>query len=519
MKKEISLLGLLMMGMGTAFGQYAGDAFRYNEIQQTGTARFRGVGGNHAALGGDASTTFGNPAGIGFFNRSEISVSPTLSLFQTESTFIGQRTSATKTNPNIGHFGLVIAGNAQNEARRWRRASFGITYARLVNLNNSLSFEGRNNRSSFVDQYILDANDRRITGAQLDRLYNPDLREAQDPTAAAYQLYLINGSDLPNDPNNSGAPYTRYDSDRPTTQRLRYNSSGGQNQWSFTYGGNYDDKLYLGVTLGITRLRFDYDVDYSENIIGGSVFRRVGREEGLTVTGNGINLAVGTIWKATDFIQLGASVTTPTFSTVRETFSESLNTDAIGIPTLDQNGRPTFFIPDNQNITVTPNNFEYNLTSPLRAMAGATYFLGAKKVGFITATAEYVGYSGMRVSSSQADAGFRDDIRSEIQSTYQNVVNFRAGAEVRTGLLRLRGGVSYLPDPYKQAFQDLDRTKLLISGGLGVRNDRFFADASATYNTFKSGYTPYSLPNPSDYASAEIDNRLVNVTLTVGAFF
>ena len=64
-----------------------------------------------------------------------------------------------------------------------------------------------------------------------------------------------------------------------------------------------------------------------------------------------------------------------------------------------------------------------------------------------------------------------------------------------------------------------DRNTLMYSGGLGVRNDRFFADLAGVFYTTKTSYTPYYLNNSSDYASAALTNKTANFTLSVGAFF
>jgi hypothetical protein len=514
MKNSICIVGLLLYA-GTTFGQgdiYAGDAFRYSEVTQTGTARARALGGNHVSIGGDASSVFGNPAGIGFYNRSEISISPSFNLLNSQGTYIGTQTSNNTTTPNITQFGVILAGNKQNENRRWRRTTLGITYNRNVSLSNNFVFQGRNNRSSIVDSYIVDANSRNLTGSQIDAAYNQNTNEADFPSAAAYQLFLINGTPTSNTAV-TGPPYFRYDANAPTQQLNTYSSTGANSQWTIAYAGNLDDKLYIGASMGISRLRYSFENVYKETVIGGTVFNNYSQTDNFSVTGTGINLSLGIIYKPDRNLQLGASLTTPTFTSVKETFEQSLKVD-VKDPTL----------PVSQNeVFVVPNNFDYSLTTPFRASGGLTYFLGASKIGFITASADYVGYTGMRVTTNVYDAqdntAFKNDVKKAVQGTYQNIVNLRVGAEIRAGLLRFRGGVAYLPDPYKEKLNDIDRSKLLISGGLGVRTDRFFVDASGSYNTSKSALTPYTLPNASDYASAQISSKLTNITLTVGVFF
>ncbi|MFC5408164.1 hypothetical protein ACFPMF_02495 [Larkinella bovis] len=515
MKNSIFLVGLLLYA-GNALGQadiYAGDAFRYSEITQTGTARMRALGGNHASLGGDASSVFGNPAGLGFYNRSEISLSPSINITSAQATYIGNQRSNSITKPGISQFGLILAGNKQNENRRWRRTALGITYSRQVNLANNFQFQARNNRSSIVDTYIVDANDRNLTGAQIDADYNTSTNEARYLAAAAYQLFLINGTASSTNPNQTGPPYFRYDASAPTDQLNTFESSGGHSQWTIAYAGNLDDKLYLGASLGISRLRYDFENVFRETVVGGAVFNNYSQIDNLTVTGNGINFSFGLIYKPDRNLQIGASLATPNFTSIKESFEQSIRVDAKD-PSLPINRNEVF---------VEPINFEYNLTTPFRASGGLTYFLGSGKIGFITATADYVGYGGMRATTkvydTQDNTAFKNDVKTEVMNTYKNVVNLRAGAEIRAGLLRVRGGVAYLPDAYKQQLNNIDRSRVLVSGGLGIRTDRFFVDASGTYTTAKSAYTPYTLPNTADYASAQIDSKMTNITLTLGAFF
>ncbi|RAJ92629.1 hypothetical protein LX87_04959 [Larkinella arboricola] len=515
MKNSICIVGLLLYA-GSALGQadiYAGDAFRYSELTQTGTARMRALGGNHASLGGDASSTFGNPAGLGFYNRSEISLSPSFNIINAQATYIGNQETNSATKPSISHFGVVLAGNKQSDNRRWRRTALGITYNRQVSLANQFVFQGRNNRSSIVDSYIVDANNRNLNGDQMNAQYDPNTYTANFTSAAAYQLFLINGTQSPSNPNQTGPPYFRYDATAPTDQRNTFESSGGQSQWTIAYAGNLDDKLYIGASLGLSRLRYDFENVYRETVVGGLVLDNYSQIDNLTVTGTGINFSAGVIYKPDRNVQLGANLSTPTFTSVKESFEQTLRAIA-----KDPN------LPLERNeVLVAPNDFDYSLTTPFRASGGVTYFLGSGKIGFITASADYVGYSGMRVTTkvynTQDNTDFKNDVKAEVQNTYKNVVNLRAGAEIRAGLLRVRGGVAYLPDPYKVQLNNIDRSRLLISGGLGLRTDRFFVDASGTYGASKSAYTPYTLPNTADYASAQIDTKLTNITLSVGAFF
>ncbi|GAB2568831.1 outer membrane protein transport protein [Spirosoma areae] len=504
-------------GQGAAF-DYADDAFRYSDFTQSGTARFRGLGGNHAALGGDASNLFGNAAGLAFYNRSELSVSPTFTSINNQNTFLGTRSTGSDGKVSVGQFGLVLAGNNSNSSR-WKRTAFGVTYSQSANFFDYVDARGTNinPNSSIAQTYINAANSAKYSEAQLSDAFLPESRQADFKEAAAYGLFLINPTDLGT--NGSGPPYTRFDATTQKDQRSTITRSGAQSQWTLAYAGNLDDKLYIGGSIALTRLKYSSEVVFLETPINGRTFTNYGQTNRLNVTGSGINASLGLMYRVAPALQIGATVTSPTFSSAAEVFGQTLTAVAKD---------PTLRLKTNFVDVVDPsNNFDYSLQTPLRASGGATYFIGAGKIGFITATAEYVGYQGMRVRTSafnnqQDNTDFRNDVKRFVQESYQNVVNLRAGAEVRAGLLRVRAGVGYLPSAYKfdlDRVAKADRAKLLLSAGLGVRNDRFFADLAGSYLTYKSGYSPFQLPNDVDTPTVTTSNRSANLMVSLGVFF
>lgn len=510
----------LAFGQGAAF-DYADDAFRFSDFNQSGTARFRAIGGNHAALGGDASNLFGNAAGLAFYNRSEISISPTLTSINNQNTFLGQQTNSSNSKVSVGQFSLILAGNS-NGSRRWRRTAFGVSYSQSANFFDFLDVRGLNNNpnSSIAQTYINAANNAKYSEQELSDGFVPGDRSAGFKEAAAYGLYLINPSDL--GANGSGPPYTRFDATKQKDQRATLSRSGAQSQWTLAYAGNLDDKLYIGGSIALTRLKYSSEFIFQETPVNGAVFDNYGQTNRFNVSGNGINASLGVIYKVVPQLQIGATIVTPTFSSANETFSQTLTA-------VVRNPNPEGITLKTNSVDVTDpsNNFEYSLQTPLRASGGATYFINNGKIGFITATAEYVGYQGMRVrtsafSNQQDNTDFRNDVTKFVQESYQNTLNLRAGAEIRAGLLRLRGGVAYLPSPYKLDLDRVakgDRDKVVLSAGLGFRNERFFADLAGSYLTYKSGFSPFQLPNDVDTPTVSTNNRSTSVMLSLGVFF
>ncbi len=522
------LTARLGFGQGSA-AEYADDAFRYSNFNQTGTARFRGLGGNQTALGGDASNVFGNPAGLGFYNRSELSISPSVNLTSNKSSYLGSTSTATNSNVNIAQFGVIFAGRGNTTNTTLRRSNFGISYSQSVNFSEQVLASGtnRNTNSSIVQQYINGANTsnngRGDSAGELNAAYDPSTGQADFIEAAAYQLYLINPTDLGTQ--GSGPPYTRLDANVPLSQQAVINRTGAHSQWTLAYAGNFNDKFYVGGSLAITHLKYTSDFTLRETPIGGVAYNNYGQNNLLNVTGNGIGLSLGAIYKIDPSFQVGATFISPTFSGVHETFDQSLFAFPRDPALIAKYNSPNPHIPN--TISVPSNDFDYTLTTPLRASAGATYFIGDGKVGFLTATAEYVGYSGMRIgtsaySNTQDNQAFHDDVKYNVQQTYQNVVNFRAGAEFRAGLLRLRAGAAYMPSAYKIDLDRVpksDRSMVQLSAGLGVRNQRFFADASGSYMATKTGFSPYTLPSDADTPTVATTQNRTNVTLSFGVFF
>ncbi|MEZ0484245.1 hypothetical protein [Fibrella aquatica] len=512
-----------LLAQGSA-AEYADDAFRYNDFVLQGSARFRGVGGNQTSLGGDASNIAGNPAGLGFYNRSEFTLSPSLNLSSNRSAFLGSNTDANKTNFNIGQASLVFAGQSSPNSR-WRRSAFGVSYSQSLNFSNNIDAQGRNNNpnSTFLNEYLPGLNNggpQSVREAALDADFNADLNTARTPEAALYGLFLLNATAYGNNTiESNGSPFFNDDLDAGVArnQRVTANRIGANSQWTFAYGANFDDKLYIGASANISRIRYDSEITVQESPING-VFDTYGRTNNLLVTGTGFGLKVGAIYRPVQSFQLGFDMASPTFYSMRETFQQSFSAFGRDPGLISAMGT--------NNVDVDANDFDYSMSSPFRASGGFTYFLGEGKLGFITATADYVGYGSMRVGTdafgtSQGNTDFRNDVTSEVQNTYQNVVNVRAGAEIRASLLRLRAGVAYLPSAYRIDLDRVnreDRSRILFSAGIGARTERFSVDLSGSFYGQTMGLSPYILSD-ADTPTVTTTAQRANAMLSVGLFF
>ncbi|WP_435355598.1 OmpP1/FadL family transporter [Emticicia sp. SJ17W-69] len=503
---RILIAGALVLGGIGANAQlslgghfYGEDAFRYSQAKTSGSARMQALGGGYSALGADATNASTNPAGLGFYNRSELSITPIFNSLNTSSNYIGSTTNTKTSNANIGQLGLILSSGGTGT--RKKRSSLAITYSKQANLLSDFSYAGQNKKSSMMDFFAEKATRRGVDSGTLDGEFNTNTGSAATSTAMYYQAFMI-------DPvSGSGAPYTKIEKSLPVNQTGRNSSTGAVSQWNIGYGANFDDKTYLGFSVGFVRMNYEYLGNHDEQFPTGKVFNGFQFNDDLSTRGGGINLSAGAIVKLTESISLGANVTSPTWITLNEIYNSSI--------TVDQ--KPNTFTTDYKTVTTDENVFTYSLTTPLRASGGATFFLPSKK-GFITADAEYVGYSKMGVKDPE-DNSWGIDQKRVIQSYYKDAVNLKAGAEYRIENIRLRAGVKFMPDPYKQKVDNLDRSQMLLSGGVGYRSSKFFVDLAGVYNKFTSAYTPYELTNTANYASANLSSNQTSFVISVGTFF
>lgn len=513
-------LGLSMVIFTANSQDYSGDAFRFSQlINPAGSSRMRALGGDHAAIGADVSNISGNPAGLGLYTRSEFSASAWLNSLQTSTSYIGSSINSDKSNFALNNIAIVFGGNSGNNSKPnkyrggWSSGNFGISYNRNSNLFNNFSFSGVNKRSSLADSYVEQVNgNSNNTTSFLDSKdqFNPNTRVAQSAEALYYQMYLI-------EPSGSGTPYRRFDYTNPANgvrQEGNFQSEGKTSQWTFAYGANYNDKLYIGVSGGVANLNYDFVNTQTDEFGGGKFINSFTANQLLTVQGKGVNLSGGLIFRPNNLVRIGATIHSPTWYSISESYDQNISVSV--------NQSNTANIPkDLQSGSVAPYDFDYELRTPLRASVGMAVFLGKK--GFITTDAEYVGYNNMKLTATTLsptdNSAFTNDNKRYINQDYKNVVNLKVGAELRTGNIHFRGGVAYLADPYKVKYDNIDRSRLVLSGGAGYKSNSFYLDLTGSYSANKSAFTPYTLKNDADYASAKIDSKNTNLSFTFGTYF
>ncbi len=516
---------------------YHEQALAFSSYEYTGTARIHGIGNTQISLGGDISSALSNPAGLGFYNRSEITITPSFNLFQADSRYINTNVSTTEGKFNIDNIGIVFnKTKSDNIPGKWRGGSFVISYSKINEFNKRVEYNGLNANNDIIDFYAQDANFQNVDPADLTGV-----------TIAGYNSYLVSefldafieGNDTTFIPFYERTFFSEFPSaDFPTNQSEVIRSSGSQNQWNFSYGGNYGDFLYFGGTLGIQSLNYSVVKEYTELYPGldGDIVDISFLAEELLTEGIGINGTFGVIARPINQITMGFSIITPTRFSMSERYTfytEAIynsfnmnnygeyfdaNYDLIENPNADF----TTFYESTSNLNVESYDdesfFDYTLTTPMRLNGGITYFFN--KNGFISGDVEFVDYSKMKLSTRSGSLSSENE---SIKELYASVVNFRVGSEWRVQKLRLRLGYNINGSPLKTSDASDFKTQT-VSGGIGFRSNKFYMDLASSYRISKARYAPYVLDNPDnnpvfETSLVDINSNNLNFMLSFGLFF
>ena len=519
----LTLLFCTLFGAVT-YAQIAEDALLISRTNPVGTARILGLGGGGVALGGDASSAFINPAGLGFYNRSQLVLTPTFQNARTNSRFLGTNSETFDNDFNVSNFGIII-NNTKDDIipADYRGGSFAITYNQTNSYNVSYSFQGEN-PFSILDEFALQANGVNVSEIEdnMDDEFYPFYPDA------AYRNYLINA--FPDDPDAYAASIPLGTN---AIQEGLLEERGRQSEWDFSYGGNYKDKVYFGASIGFRNFTYErtnrfienyiYTEEYEADVAEGFPFfpvddqlsidfvDNVRLDESLRIDGSGINATLGLIYRPVNELTLGFSYKTPTFYSITEEYFFNLESLVLGIQESDD----TEPFDEDNRVLGTPNYSEYTLSTPSKVSGGFAYFF--EKYGFITADVEYVNYAANRFSSNEFNTG---DVNTEIDNVMESVINYKVGGEFRYDIFRLRAGYAMYADPTQYVDDNLDRDRQVLSGGVGISTPKFFADLAVVNTQYATDYFPYQ---GSSYFPIEdipqSDNKITNVVLSVGFNF
>ena len=499
---------------------YYPDAVRFSNTTPLGSARIQALGGASVALGADPSAIVTNPAGLGLYNRSEITITPAFN-----TTLSVADLNGTSTNELYSKFSLDQVSGVLSQSRDgtggWLGGAWGISVQKINDFNGRYKYEGTNRTNSMVDYFIESA-----WGEPTGQF--PALEDAYDLTTMAYYNYLIGpwnvvDASYPDDEYFSDLTISGASFLRPGLQQHEtIDTRGSQYQISFGYGGNFADVLYFGFNVGLTTLQYKSTKTYREDSFDYSQtddpdhhpLNDFNLTETLAINGTGANLTVGIIVRPVPVFRIGASITTPTSYAINDSYETTMGAhwnNFLYEDIIDGDK----LLNDTYTESAIAQSY-YSLKTPMKYALGTALFFG--KLGFVTLDAEFLNYSNIWLKSEDADLNsVLGENNTYISDNYDNEVNLKAGVELRLSPLRLRAGYAINGTPVDY-LNNLNFSNQTFSAGAGVLFDKFYADFAAVYKYQKSQYSPYLL---SDYSEPIVDvaQNTLRAILTVGFRF
>lgn len=435
MKKIFFSACLLSLFMAHAHAQETYENTKLIDNDLNGTARYVGMGGAMEALGADISVINSNPAGIGLFRRSSGSVSFGLVSQDGASSF----KYGNKTNASFDQAGFVYS---MRDGRR-TFINFGFNYHKSKNfdyiLNAASGLNGASQHKLSYMKALANENnlDKTSSGwrgkfsytSQLDNLY--------------YNTLMMTSSDgfFYNDA-------SRYEFGRAET--------GYIGEYDFNTSVNVNDRVYLGITIGIHDVHYTGHSLYNEALVNlnNQTVGDITVNDERRITGTGYNASFGIIFRPVDAspFRIGLSVTTPTWYDLKTSNYTYLinNTKADGGGKL-QGDYPNY---------TTGESYEFKLFTPWKFGVSLGHTVGNYLA--LGASYEYADYSRLdtRVNDGY-DVDYWGDVYEHSSSdepmnrhtreTLKAVSTLKIGAEAKVmPNLAVRAGYNYVSPMFKK---------------------------------------------------------------------
>jgi hypothetical protein len=262
------------------------------ENELNGTARYVGMGGAMEALGADISTISTNPAGIGLFRRSQVTVSGGL---------VTQ--SDASTDFSFGSSNISIDGNKTN-------ASFdqaGFVWAKPMGRSSYMNFAFNYHKSRNFDQILnavgtlTNASQNKLSAIKLNKSL-PDMAYNALDASYANLLGTVTNSD----------GTVSYDYLNGTGYAYGQYQKGYIGCYDFNFSGNINDRIFLGVTFGIHDVNYRSNSYYTEDLENSGISESW---EKLKIDGTGYDIKFGAIFRPIEEspFRFGIYVSTPIF--------------------------------------------------------------------------------------------------------------------------------------------------------------------------------------------------------------
>ncbi len=292
MKRYITLLLLATSLVTQAQNTYMNEFITNSSSDIIGTARYVGMGGALGALGADMSVISWNPAGIGLYRKNDVAL-----------TFGGLWGKSHIEEAGRGKGTFDQAGFVYN----MRTGSESVPY-----VNFSFNFQKKIN---FNYNFYAD-NDNLGGLSQMDQLagltdYVTDNNTSLAGLAYDNKFFLADGNYM-------------YNNIRSSSNQFTHHSEGSLQSFDFNLSTNIQDKVFLGLTVGLDNMRYrgwNSYWEFQNNEYNHDVYNDI------QISGTGVNIKLGTIIRPIEDspFRFGLTIETPTWLKLRNSTVMNLN--------------------------------------------------------------------------------------------------------------------------------------------------------------------------------------------------
>lgn len=466
--------------------QYATEALKYSQTDLLGTAAYVGRAGAIGALGADFTAASYNPAGLGMFYSSQIAITPSIDWAKTNSDYMGNVQDDSRTVFAFNNANYLLSYRT-GMATGWKAVQFAMGVNKLRSFNNRTFIEGNPTNTSLLTNWTEDANNYGSYDAFTSLLAkNCGLIYFDSATGKYNDIFGGNVQEL------RQSQYTV--------------ESGGISEMTMSLSGNYSDMLYLGATVGVPFLGYRSTSYYQEipDVIDTAIgLDEFGFIESKNISGAGINLKLGAIYRPIENLRIGFAFHTPTYYQIDESYSTTVESNLL-IDGRNRSSEATAY-----------GLYYYNFRTPLKLLANMAVTFGdmsSRVAGSLSFDYEYTNYRTMHFSGGDAD--YMKIVNDDIKDIYRAAHTFRVGGTLNIMKLSLRAGLLYATDPYKEELNK-DASSMALACGIGYQTRTWFVDFAYAHTEQKDSMVLTA--NPTDIVS--LTNYRNIFVLTLGMKF
>ncbi len=534
--KKLPIITAIMLACALPmWGQGALDVLPSLTDQIKGTARFTSMAGAFGALGGDITSIKQNPAGLGIYRTSEISITLGLNFYN------NKITTPSEENKNNGFIftgdNMGAVGTIKYRSGSLRNLNFAFAYNNIARFENAYQCDWRGG-VSFTENIAKRTNQYNLTPSDLaSTSSNNPYNSAPWLSALAYNTNLIY-------PENKSPLCKTYKGLQPfMTFTELYSSSllnrtaGSIDEYDFNISGNVLDIFYWGLTINLTNIDYRIESYYEECLSEALINNNEGVyapmegkgnfeiQNSLKTQGYGLGAKIGFIFRPITNIRIGFAIHSPTYYQLNDTYWAGVDYRFnMSNGTILSGNKDDSSLRNQTDI----GSFNYNYTSPWHILPSVAVVLG--KSAIISLDYEYESASNVLYSSPYVDYSIENN---NIKTHITDIHSIRIGGEYRiTPMFSVRCGYALQSTPIKAELFNDDIFPEIVEGtlttytlphdihniscGLGYRINNIFIDAAYTHRMQKFDVFPYT---HSGNKSAQMDMHHNMVKLTFGYKF